>query len=85
MRDLEEKILPLDQLEAIRLADVQGLQHAEAARIMGISRQTFGRVLIKAHKTIAACLTQGHAIRIEGGAVHFPEPTSAPEENTPPA
>ncbi len=69
LRDLEERILPLDQFEALRLADVEGMPQIDAARRMGISRQTFSRILARARHTVATCMTQGMAIRIEGGVV----------------
>ena len=69
LADLEERILPLDELEALRLADRDGLPQAEAARRMGVSRQTFSRILARARRTVATCLTDGMAVRIEGGTV----------------
>ena len=69
LRDLAERVLTLDQFEAFRLADQRGMSHADAAREMGISRQTFGRVLALARNTVATCLSQGQAIRIEGGVI----------------
>jgi len=71
LRELEEQILPLDQFEALRLADVEGMQQAEAARQMGVSRQTFSRILARARHTVASSMTRGMAIRIEGGAVQI--------------
>lgn len=71
LRDLEERILPLDEFEALRLADVEGMPQIEAARRMGISRQTFSRILARARNTVATCMTQGMAVRIEGGTVHL--------------
>jgi predicted DNA-binding protein (UPF0251 family) len=71
LRELEERILPLDQFEALRLADVEGMAQIDAARLMGISRQTFSRILARARQTVATCMTQGMAIRIEGGVVHL--------------
>ncbi len=71
LRDLEERLLPLDQFEALRLADVEGLPQLEASRLMGVSRQTFSRILARARQTVATCMTQGMAIRIEGGVVHL--------------
>jgi predicted DNA-binding protein (UPF0251 family) len=71
LRDLEERILSLDEFEALRLADVEGLPQLEAARFMGISRQTFSRILARARQTVATCLTQGMAVRIEGGVIHL--------------
>jgi len=71
LRDLEERVLPLDEFEALRLADVEGMPQLDAAALMGISRQTFSRILAKARHTVAACMTKGMAIRIEGGVVHL--------------
>lgn len=71
LRDLEERILPLDEFEALRLADVEGMPQLDAARLMGISRQTFSRILARARRTVASCMTQGMALRIEGGAVRL--------------
>ena len=71
LRDLEERVLPLDEFEALRLADVEGLPQLEAARQMKISRQTFSRILARARHTVATCLTQGMAVRIEGGVIHL--------------
>lgn len=71
LRDLEERVLTLDQFEALRLADVEGMAQLDAARRMGVSRQTFSRILASARQTVACCMTRGMAIRIEGGAVHL--------------
>ncbi len=71
LRDLEERILPLDQFEALRLADVEGMPQLDAARLMGISRQTFSRILSCGRQTVATCMTQGMAVRIEGGVVRI--------------
>jgi predicted DNA-binding protein (UPF0251 family) len=43
-RELESIELGLDELEALRLADLEGLYHDAAAERMGVSRPTFGRV-----------------------------------------
>lgn len=59
--------MSVEELEAVRLADQKGLSAAEAARLMGISRHTFGRVLKSARLTIAEALVTGKALRIEGG------------------
>ena len=63
--DLEEVVLSMDELEAIRLADYEGLYHEDAAVRMKISRQTFGRILYEAHKRVAECLIKGKALKIE--------------------
>ncbi len=63
--------LTLDGLEAIRLADAEGLEHATAAALMGISRPTFSRLLAEARAIVARGLVNGWAIRIEGGNCEF--------------
>lgn len=62
--DLEEIELGADELEAVRLADHADLYHAEAARHMRVSRQTFDRILIRARRKIAHALVHGQALRI---------------------
>jgi predicted DNA-binding protein (UPF0251 family) len=68
---LEEVILKLDEWEALRLADWEGLYQEEAARRMGISRQTFGNIIESAHKKIADVLLHAKALKIEGGEVRI--------------
>uniref|UniRef100_A0A7C4YA10 UPF0251 protein ENV67_05010 n=1 Tax=candidate division WOR-3 bacterium TaxID=2052148 RepID=A0A7C4YA10_UNCW3 len=63
--------LTLDELEAIRLADMEGLYQEDAAKFMNISRQTFGNILSSAHKKIAESLIGGKIIKIEGGNVNI--------------
>lgn len=67
LRELQEACLCVDELEALRLADAEGLTAQEAARHMRVSRHTFGRTLASARRTVALALTQGMALRIEGG------------------
>ena len=64
-----EVILTLDEYEAVRLADYAGLYQEQAAGIMNISRQTFGRIIDSAHAKIADMLVNGKALKIEGGEV----------------
>ena len=64
---LQEVILAVEEREALRLADVEGLEQEPAAVRMGVSRQTFGRILEKARRTVADAIVNGKAIRIEGG------------------
>ena len=70
-QDLEQIQLALDEFEAFRLADHNGLSHAEAADEMGISRSTFSRLIEKARKKIAEFIIQGKLLTIEGGSIHF--------------
>jgi len=67
MRLLEEVRLSVDELEALRLKDLEGLEQEQVAQGMGISRQTFQRVLEDAHRKVAEGLVKGRAFRIEGG------------------
>ena len=60
-------MLAFDELEALRLADLDGLYQEEAAASMQISRQTFGNIIKSARKKVADALVNGKAIRIEGG------------------
>jgi uncharacterized protein len=64
---LEEVVLSIDELEAVRLADLEGLYQERAAEMMNVSRQTFGRIIESAHKKVAEALIQGKALKIEGG------------------
>jgi predicted DNA-binding protein (UPF0251 family)/predicted Fe-Mo cluster-binding NifX family protein len=68
-RDLEELRLGFDEAEALRLADYQGLYQDAAARSMGISRQTFGRIVERARRKVAAAIIEGKALRVDGGEV----------------
>ncbi len=68
-RELEEIILGLDGAEAIRLADLEGLYQEAAARQMGVSRQTFGRILEDAHRIVADAIINRKMLRLEGGQV----------------
>jgi len=70
---LEEVFLSLDEYEAIRLADHEGLYQQQAALMMNISRQTFGRIIESAHRKVADVLVNGKALKIEGGDVSTEE------------
>ncbi|MBQ9105096.1 MAG: DUF134 domain-containing protein [Mailhella sp.] len=68
LRELEEVTLSVDELEALRLADMEGLTAIDAAQHMQVSRHTFGRTLASARRKVATALCQGQAMRIEGGS-----------------
>lgn len=70
---LEEVNLTIDELEAIRLADLEGMYQEDAAKKMDISRQTFGNIITSAHKKIADSLVNSKALKIEGGVVKMVE------------
>ena len=61
---LEEEELFHDELEALKLHDVDGLDQIEAAKKMKVSQPTFGRILDKAYKKIAIAVVKGKAIKI---------------------
>ena len=62
---LEEVSLHMDEVEALRLADYEGLYHEDAAQRMKISRATFGRILGQARHKVAEALLKGKALRIK--------------------
>ena len=64
-------ILEADEIEAIRLANLEGLYQEEAAKKMGISRQTFGRIITSANKKIAEGLINGKSIRLNITSTHI--------------
>ena len=65
--ELDEVDLTVDEREAIRLADLQGLSHEEAGKLMGVSRATFGRIVQRARYAVADALINGKAINVGGG------------------
>ncbi|KPJ52751.1 hypothetical protein AMJ39_06970 [candidate division TA06 bacterium DG_24] len=72
LRSLDQVVLGVDEFEALRLADLEGLYHEEGARRMGVSRQTFGRILDTAHRKVAETIVLGKALTIEGGVYEVP-------------
>lgn len=67
MRSIEEILITIEEMEAIRLSDVEQLDQATAAERMEVSAPTFNRILNSAHRKIAAALWKGYALRIDGG------------------
>ena len=59
--------LKMEELEAIRLKDLEGLEQGECAERMEVSRPTFQRILISAREKIADSLINGKAINVEVG------------------
>lgn len=72
LRSLTEIRLSMEEVEAIRLKDYEGLEQEEGAEKMNISRPTFQRVLVAGRQKIADALLHGKAIRIEGGNFEMP-------------
>lgn len=63
--------MTLDEFEAIRLADLDGFYHEQAAGQMNVSRPTFSRIIHAAHRKMADAMVHGKLLRIEGGPVHL--------------
>ncbi len=76
----ETVTLTLDQAEALRLADIEGLYQEAAARAMGVSRQTFGRILDSAHRIVADAVLNNKTVTIEGGTYTIKEEQTMPNK-----
>ena len=66
-----EVFLSVEGIEAIRLSDFEGLDQDTAAKMMEVSRQTYGRILTEARSIVANALVTGKALRIQGGSFEF--------------
>ncbi len=62
-------ILSLDEYEALRLADLEGMYHQQAAEEMNVSRQTFGRIIKEARRKMASHIIECRRLIIKGGDV----------------
>lgn len=69
--EIEEIILKVEELEAMRLKDIEHLSQEECAEKMHVSRQTFQLIIDDARTKVAEALTMGKAIRIQGGNYTF--------------
>jgi len=67
MANLQEVRLSIEEAEAIRLKDIEGLEQDDGAQKMSVSRSTFARILLSARQKMADALLNGKAIRIGGG------------------
>ena len=67
LRELEEVSMSVEEAEAVRIKDLEGLEQEQGAEKMNISRPTFQRILASARQKIADALLNGKAIKIEGG------------------
>ena len=66
-RELEEILITVDEFEAIRLSDFEGMNQREASTVMQVSQPTFNRILASARSKVARGLVEGNVLRIEGG------------------
>lgn len=69
LRKLEQIILTLDEVEALRLKNLERLEQTTAAKRMKVSQSTFQRILTSANRKVATALLCGKAIKIEGGVI----------------
>jgi predicted DNA-binding protein (UPF0251 family) len=67
MAELKEEVLTVEEIEALRLKDLEGMEQDECAERMGISQSTFQRMLARARFKLAKGLVEARSIRIEGG------------------
>ncbi len=72
--ELKESALGLDEFQALKYAELDGLEQAAAAARMGVSRQTFGNILASARRKLADAVVNGKALKIEGGPEELARP-----------
>jgi len=65
----DEIVVSLEEYEAMRLQDYQGMQQKQAALMMGISQQSFSRIVRDARRKVSDALVNAKIIRIEGGQI----------------
>lgn len=65
LSELDKMALLPDELEALRLADFNGMNQIDAAKEMQVSRQTFANIVKSARLKVATCLINGQALVIE--------------------
>lgn len=68
LSELEEISITVDELEALRLSDLSGLNQTDAAEKMNIHQSTFQRTLSSARKKVSDALVNGKVIMIKGGS-----------------
>ena len=73
LSEIEEVTLRIEEVEALRLADLENLSQTEAASEMEISQSTFHRIISSARKKISKALISGKAIKVEGGDYVMPQ------------
>lgn len=74
MKKLEETVITIEEVEALRLKDYEGLEQEECAQKMGVSRPTFSRIINTARQKVADAIINGKAIRVGGGNFKISHP-----------
>ncbi len=69
---LKTIVLLHEELEALRLTDLEERYQAEAAEQMGVSRSTLQRIVTEARRKVTQALVEGAALHIEGGTFRVP-------------
>ncbi len=78
LRQLEVIRLALDELEAMRLVDGEGIYQEDAAVRMNVSRPTLARILDSGRRKTTQALLEGKALAIEGGNTQLIESPFSP-------
>ncbi len=69
LEGLRRVTLLAEELEALRLMDLEDLSQEDAAQRMGVSRSTFQRIVAQARRQVALALVEGAALVVEGATV----------------
>jgi len=72
LRQLETITLLQEELEALRLTDLEERYQADAAEQMSVSRSTLQRIVTEARRKVTQALVEGAALHIEGGTFRVP-------------
>ncbi len=65
---LEEIVLTVDELEAMRLKNIEKLEQHDCAARMNVAQSTLQRILVSAHEKVSRAIIEGKALRIHGGS-----------------
>lgn len=63
--------MTVDELEVLRLCDLEGLNQEAVAQQMGIARATVAAICSRAHRKVASALVNGRALIIKGGNIVY--------------
>ncbi|MGM5483594.1 MAG: DUF134 domain-containing protein [Nanobdellota archaeon] len=75
---LKEVEITFDELEAMRLADIEKFNQKNGAEKMNVHQSTFQRTLNKGREKIVDALVNGKAMKIEGGNYKMPKQNTIP-------
>lgn len=65
--EVEKICIKVEELEAMRLKDIEGYNQEQCAELMEVSRQTFQNIIDSARNKVTIALVEGKAIHIGGG------------------